>query len=422
MAIITPSPLAQTISGRVGGIIFATHQSYTTAKTSPTLTTPTSKPFLTARAALQSIKRAWDILTPDQRRAWTTTAQNAPTTNHLGQTLYLTGYTLFTRANYLNILTNNPYRLQPPQNPTPLPPPTLTIHALTPGPITTTTSINGPWQSSRTTALYITPNPPTSSYATHRTPRLVTQTHTPWPTQNWATTLAQNNYIFQSGQLIALHIRLNHPTYLPSHIVHATCIVNDLPFLIADFESNNLLPGWTPAPSYSIQSTTTYTGKYALMSHIPSPGGQINILYSTQGLPIYPIQGHTFQFWTRTTNTQGHHGILFAVQNPTNYFRLRYVTPANILQVHHYAHPTFTLRLQHSIPWTPNTWFRTLITRRPTGHTTVSTYSSTGTLLASGSYTDLSYPNGTLACFHSADSGTTSTTYWDDFIITGPAT
>lgn len=422
MALITPGPIIGSISGTLSGTVFAYTKSGIIARRAPISTTSTSIPATNTRAALDLLHKQWTRLTEHQRRAWNSTASQYQYPSRLGTTTYLTGYTLYTRVNLPWILTAGITHPTPPSSLTPIAPLRIWAHALSKGPVTTTTyAPESQDQVPFHTALLHRFLPQSSQYIPPRGIRIGTQS-TQHPTHAWDQLLALTHTQVIPGEHIALGESYQSPHYIHGPTLWAHAIVDNLPFTIEDFESGNLNPAWTPQTTYSLQSAITRSGTYALQSYIPSPGGHIAILYSPQGLPIYPIRGHTWHHWTRTATTAGYHGILYGVQNQTQYFRLRFLPSANILQIHRIDPPLSPLLLQLPFPWLPHTWYRVQLTHRPKAPTTLTIFNEHGSPLITGSYTDPSFALGYIACYHAAPSNTTSTAYWDDFQITGPAT
>jgi hypothetical protein len=97
VALIKYGPLADEVSGTVGGVTFARVHG---AKAARTWRAPVNKrrPLQrTQRAILAGLPAIWQTLTPAQRAAWDAYAATCEFTNPLGQPLYLTGYNMCIR-------------------------------------------------------------------------------------------------------------------------------------------------------------------------------------------------------------------------------------------------------------------------------------------------------------------------------------
>ncbi len=100
MAIIKTGPLAEAISGTIGGTTFAAG-----TKSSPTVRNRLRRSKnLSPQAAAQrtfwaAARSDWRSLTPDEQQAWKTAALTYPNTNRLGVKTLLSGYTLFLKLN-----------------------------------------------------------------------------------------------------------------------------------------------------------------------------------------------------------------------------------------------------------------------------------------------------------------------------------
>lgn len=108
MANILYGPLAQELSGTVGGVTFA--RSYT-SKTCRGWRAPTNK-----RRALQitqrrdfsrSASRWFDVLSPQQRVDWDLYAPSCPFTNSLGQEYHLNGFNMYIRNNTILLASDH---------------------------------------------------------------------------------------------------------------------------------------------------------------------------------------------------------------------------------------------------------------------------------------------------------------------------
>ena len=95
MALITPSSLVGSISGRIGGAIFATARSGATLRKAPAPRNRRTSAQLDHRARLSQIYEAWLALTAPQRLAWTRAAESYPYKNRLHLPRTVSGYALF---------------------------------------------------------------------------------------------------------------------------------------------------------------------------------------------------------------------------------------------------------------------------------------------------------------------------------------
>lgn len=94
------SPIVSQASGSLAGLTFSHTRGskYIKARTTPT--NPSSQRQAIVRAAMGVLGSHWgQELTEPEREAWRLYAANVPTTNALGETIFLTGQQRFTRIN-----------------------------------------------------------------------------------------------------------------------------------------------------------------------------------------------------------------------------------------------------------------------------------------------------------------------------------
>lgn len=86
-------------SGSFGGLVASHNRSGRYIRTRVRPTNPASPGQIAIRTIFGNLAVAWSLLTGDQREAWRTYAANVPTTDVFGDTLHLTGHTMFVRSN-----------------------------------------------------------------------------------------------------------------------------------------------------------------------------------------------------------------------------------------------------------------------------------------------------------------------------------
>lgn len=95
MAIITPGPLVQAVSGRLGSLCFSRTGSTPIVRTQPVVRRHNSARALAAKATFGRARAAWASLTDAQRLAWAKAAPQFQTVNRLGQARAIAGFNLF---------------------------------------------------------------------------------------------------------------------------------------------------------------------------------------------------------------------------------------------------------------------------------------------------------------------------------------
>jgi len=99
MARVKYSAMVADVRGSIGGAVFARNRggAYVRNKTQPI--NPSSPLQQSIRAILSSLNSAWLLLTVVQRSAWALYAQNVPSKNVFGETVYLTGQNWYVNGN-----------------------------------------------------------------------------------------------------------------------------------------------------------------------------------------------------------------------------------------------------------------------------------------------------------------------------------
>lgn len=94
------SPVYATVSGSIAGLTYARNRGglYSRARAVPV--NPNTPDQVLVKTNFDELIDAWsNVLTPTQRAQWNTWAANVPTTDSLGQQLFLTGQNAYLRGN-----------------------------------------------------------------------------------------------------------------------------------------------------------------------------------------------------------------------------------------------------------------------------------------------------------------------------------
>jgi hypothetical protein len=115
MAIVRPGPIIQAISGSVGGVTFAGANARTVLRKKPAPRRRTSAQALQQQERLNHNIRLWQAATDATRAAWNNAAKQYPFTDALGQTYFLSGYTLYLKMRSLPVdfLSRQSYPTEP---------------------------------------------------------------------------------------------------------------------------------------------------------------------------------------------------------------------------------------------------------------------------------------------------------------------
>jgi len=100
MAKVKLGPMVAGASGSVGGAVFSRNRygSYVRQRVSPV--NPNTPPQNDIRAAMTAISQAWrDVLTPEERLAWTQYAANTPVTDIFGDNQIISGNAMYCAFN-----------------------------------------------------------------------------------------------------------------------------------------------------------------------------------------------------------------------------------------------------------------------------------------------------------------------------------
>lgn len=116
MARIKFSALVESIQGSIAGTTFQRNAYGFTAKKKPTPTKPTRELQLIRQANANFSASAWKGLTPTDRAAWSTYAENFPIATRLNPDANLNGYNYFLKYHDLRQLVSNLVVLDNPGN------------------------------------------------------------------------------------------------------------------------------------------------------------------------------------------------------------------------------------------------------------------------------------------------------------------
>lgn len=87
------------ISGKIGGTVFAHNRYGSYARTFKVPVDPGTAAQTASRSRMTNASTAWRALTAPQRTAWEQYAAATPLTNRLGETIYLSGQAMYSRTN-----------------------------------------------------------------------------------------------------------------------------------------------------------------------------------------------------------------------------------------------------------------------------------------------------------------------------------
>lgn len=184
--------------------------------------------------------------------------------------------------------------------------------------------------------------------------------------------------------------------------------------VIDDFEDNDLEEYSGDLWAFSTQSETTHDGEYALKGVNESGiGGGDNFITSHSGLPLYPAQGDTFEFWTMYPELHywGHSIFLFGVQDLENYYRVGFDKRDQrvILST---VNNGFISTSSGEVEFKPGVWYRTVVQWDTDGTITAAVYDEDGTEVGDVQRTDNRYEEGGIG-WNSRNIGRNDTNYWD---------
>ncbi len=99
MAIYRTGPLAGSISGAIGGVVFVEAKGSKVVRHRPVKLHQRGPFVKRSRAFLSNVVRHWATMTSLQRDAWNTAAGNINSTNRLGQASPMLGFNYFVKTN-----------------------------------------------------------------------------------------------------------------------------------------------------------------------------------------------------------------------------------------------------------------------------------------------------------------------------------
>jgi len=215
MAILKMGAIVTQISGKVGGQTFGIGKNGQYLKNTGSYINAKTPKRTGVNSLLIAVTSSWRNLTNTERASWSAATVNFPYTNRLGQTVFYSGFNLYTKFNVNRLLVKQPLLLNPP---TPI---TLsTPSGFTMVPTTTTFVIQGSVTSQNNQYLiYCTPSLSAGVGKNKSQLRLI-DTITPTQLINGWELINAYNFVFGStiaNQKIFLEIKtINLPTGIAS--------------------------------------------------------------------------------------------------------------------------------------------------------------------------------------------------------------
>jgi len=98
MALVRPGSVVQSVSGRLGAVVFSRQGGAPIVRTCPTRKKCYSAAALSARATFTRARGAWVALSEEERRTWVKAAMQLTTANRLGVNRQLSGFCTFVKC------------------------------------------------------------------------------------------------------------------------------------------------------------------------------------------------------------------------------------------------------------------------------------------------------------------------------------
>jgi predicted nucleic acid-binding protein len=198
--------------------------------------------------------------------------------------------------------------------------------------------------------------------------------------------------------------------------------MNATPFVSEDFESNSLASYTGDLSSFSIQTGVVKTGIYALRASFTNAGAATRQIISTTGLPLYPVAGQVFEFWTQLSGAGTERiYMLFGALDSSNAYRLvlRNNAIAGLQKL--VAAAATNLAIGSVASYAQGSWYRFVVSWGYTGTIGVQVFDSGGTSRMSVSAVDTTYTYGGISWQAINVAGLACLAYYDALQVTGRA-
>lgn len=422
MAIFRPGGVVGSVSGKVGGFVYVNGRSGPVVRRVGVRVPAQSAAAIAARGMPGRVAAAWNALTDSQRLAWRTVAAQLKFPNRLGVLRQISGFQLYSSYVMDIYLGSPPAALAPPGQSLIYAPAFANSYFLAGGPYAVT-SWGLPWPTSTPTDFVFLQNGRGATQMTgfNRYRRLGSFTHRIGSYDVYPLAAAAGMELL-SGVRFALADSWQVGGGYLGQRVWSVGTVDATPFVVDNFESGSLAAYSGDLSSFSIQSSVVKDGSAALKCGFTNASAVTRSILSTTGLPVYPLPGHVFEFWSRLDGAGTERmQFLFGATSATNGYRLilRSNALAGLQKI--VAGVGTNLAVGTVTSYSQGNWYRLVCSWGYTGTFGVSVYDAGGTLRFSGSASDTTFTYGGIYFQGLNTAGGTCAAYWDTLQITGRA-
>jgi hypothetical protein len=381
MAIFTASGVVGSVSGRLGGVVFAGAKSGPVVRARGRRVGGETDAALVARTSRVRIARAWQALSDGERRAWGLYAAAFPGSNRLGVRRQVSGWQVYSQ--YVGLVYNGdaPASLVPPQVLPGYAPTRLAPYFLEGGPYAV--SVTGTRAALLTTfeLCYLqrglAPVQTTGFQRLRRLPTIVRSVST----QDWGDADTLERFPVYDGLRVGVRGRWYVGGGWPGAPGQGVGVVGSVPWTVDDFERAALAYYVGATTRWSISGTAAHDGTYGLLVSMQAGDALANSIVSVAGLDVYPLPGHSFQCWEQMASGTGYPRVFFGVVDVNNGFFVEWLFNGNAVIQKRVAGVDTILVVAAWGNFTVGNWYRWVVSWSKVGEIVWTCYTAAGALV-----------------------------------------
>lgn len=422
MAIVRMGAVVGGISGRVGGVVFASGRSGAVVKTAARRVGGDTVRARSVQSVPSAVAGAWAALTDAQRAAWRTAAASVTRTNRLGLGRQLSGWQLYWSVVATRYGSSPPAAFLPPANLLEVRPAWLNASWWSGGPFVIY-SFGDPWPTTVPQRyVYVHRFRGASQQGGFDRPvRVAVGAKAGLGEDIYAAVLAAGVSPIPDERL-GVGVRWQISTGIVGGRVWVPITMDVAGAVIEDWETGDL-PAYTgDTVVASLVSTPVHGGQSALKMSYTGAGGVSKTIIAVDKIRGVPVRGLMTDVWLQKDANVAYQGFNFAVQSAGNYYQIILTVATGAMSLYKYVGGVAT-QLGYVFGTLPgaNVWYRVRVAWTAAGLITWTFYSAAGVVLGTKSVTDTTYSAGGIGFYLSTTAGVLGSGYWDDWTVTGKA-
>lgn len=419
MAIFRPGGVVGSVSGKLGGTVFARAGGAAVIRARPQRARIASESATGERAALARCQQVWAASSEDVRAAWDAFARSKTFPNRLGEGRNITGRALFLKW-AMSVAAGSPsVDTAPPTFGYLWSPQFFQVYYLEGGPVAVTAWGSPLGNANLQEQLFFQRGRGVLQTRGFKRLRRVYADGRDIATEDRYTDLEAAGFDLLTDERFAAGLSWYYDVGFMGARAECYGTVGDVPWPIDPFLWG-VNPPYAGSPEYfTAQSAVVKDGPFALNCSLPSGASLFPNMYSIGGLPLYPVAGHQFECWVRADSGTSVIQVRFGFQESGTLYYVRWGSAENVRLFKQVSFSNTLLATAVTGGWSVDTWYRIVVDWGASGSIQVSLYTAAGALVASDTGTDSTFDSGGVG-FAVSNSGTLAAeAYFDGFEVTG---